>query len=59
MPRRAVGTLFMAFLVVFFALGQFSESPTAGAADVIGADFTGIAVEEKPAIAPILIRRIQ
>jgi len=57
MPRRAVGTLFLGLSVSLFALGavqRISNSP--GLADVIGAwDFTGIAVEEKLAIAPILM----
>jgi len=57
MPRRAVGTLCLGLSVSLFALGavqRVSNSP--GLADVTGAwDFTGIAVDEKLAIAPILM----
>ena len=57
MPRRAVGTLFLGLSVSLFALGavqRISNSP--GLADVIGAwDFTGMAAEEKLAIATILM----
>jgi hypothetical protein len=57
MPRRAIGKLFLGLSVSLFALGaaqRISNSP--GLADVIGGwDFTGMAAEEKLAIATILM----
>ncbi|MEO8428914.1 MAG: hypothetical protein ABI651_17600 [Verrucomicrobiota bacterium] len=56
-PKRSVGTLVLGLSVSLFALGaahRISNSPALG--DAIGAwDFTGMAAEEKLAIAKILM----